>query len=68
MLDNPNLRDLNRRTSNFTDNDGKYHTLYEVSFRWYQDAHPSVIDKEIEFLIETPDGERSNRVFVVVRD
>ena len=68
ILDNPNLSNLRRSTYTFTDNDGSNWTVHEVRFRWYQDAHASVLNNEVEFLIETPNGDLSNRVFVKVVD
>ncbi len=66
ILENPNLQNLNFTEYPFNGDDGSTWTVYEVSFRWYQDADSSVINKEIPFLIETPDGRLSNRVFVKV--
>ncbi|CAM2069001.1 hypothetical protein SCOR_26770 [Sulfidibacter corallicola] len=68
ILDNPNLLELKRRETTFWDKDGGGWTMHEVEFEWAQNADPSVVDKEMDFRIETSDGRLSNRVFVVVRD
>lgn len=66
VLDNPNLQNVTYNTYTYPGDDGSNWTVHEVSFRWYQDAHPSVLNKEMPFLIETDHGELSNRVFVEV--
>ncbi|CAM2010323.1 hypothetical protein APED_26930 [Acanthopleuribacter pedis] len=66
VLDNPNLQNLSFSSYNYPADDGRNWTVYEVSFRWYQDADPSVLNKEMPFRIETDRGELSNRVFIKV--
>lgn len=66
VLDNPDLQDVRSKSYTFRDAEGNAHTIYEVSFRWFQNADPSVLNREIPFLIETDHGAYSNRVFVKV--
>lgn len=67
ILDNPHLQNLRFSSYLYNGDDGSTWTVHEVSFRWYQDADPSVLNKEIPFRIETDRGDYSNRAFVIVR-
>lgn len=69
VLENPNLERLTFQTYYYDapETDGRSWEVHEVSFRWYQDADPSVLNKEMPFRIETDTGQLSNRVFIKVR-
>ncbi len=66
VLDNPEIQRIRTRSYVIEDAEGTPHTIYEVSFRWFQNADASVLNREIPFLIETDRGDYTNRVYVKV--
>lgn len=66
VLDHPDIRYLTFSERTFYGDNGSQWTLYEVSFRWYQNAPSSLLNQEIAYLMEGENGQYSNRVFVKV--
>lgn len=67
ILQNPNLRNLFFGEESFSEY-GHNWTVYTVSFNWYQNADSGMVNRDIPFLIETAEGDLSNRVFVRIND
>lgn len=65
VLELPNI--INPRFETYWQEVGGHRfQVHEVSFRRHQEAHASVLNKEMPFVVEDEDGKRSNRVFVEV--
>ncbi|GAB4201631.1 MAG: hypothetical protein Tsb002_38270 [Wenzhouxiangellaceae bacterium] len=67
VLTQPGISNLRHDSFQWQDAEGSFHTVYRVRFDWYQNAAPSLLNQDIEFRSETPNGKLSNRVFVVVK-
>lgn len=65
ILEHPNVRNVLFREEQFSHGSFR-RNVYRVSFNWYQNADQATMAREIPFLIETADGDLSNRVFVQV--